>query len=42
MTYLFQAHSALLRFTVELSQLNLLLDYSSHDYSALLIVTYYA
>jgi len=29
-------------FTVELSQLILLLDYSSHDYSALLIVTHYA
>ena len=42
MTYLFQAQSALLRFTAELSQLNLLLDYSSHDYSALLIVTHYA
>jgi len=42
MTYLLQAQSALLRFTAELSQLNLLLDYSSHDYSALLIMTYYA
>jgi len=41
MTYLFQAQSALLRFTAELSQLNPLLDYSSHDYSALLIVTHY-
>ena len=42
MTYLFQAQSALLRFTAELSQLVLLLDYSSHDYSALLIMTHYA
>jgi len=41
MTHLLQAQSALLRFTAELSQLILLLDYSSHDYSALLIVTYY-
>jgi len=41
MTHLLQAQSALLRFTVELSQLILLLDYSSHDYSALLIMTYY-
>ena len=42
MTYLLQAQSALLRFTAELSQLVLLLDYSSHDYSALLIITHYA
>jgi len=42
MTQLLQAQSALLRFTVELSQLILLLDYSSHDYSALLIMTHYA
>ena len=42
MTYLLQAQSALLRFTVELSQLVLLLDYSSHNYSVLLIVTHYA
>jgi len=42
MTSLLQVQSALLRFTAELSQLNLLLDYSSHDYSALLIVTHYA
>jgi len=41
MTHLLQAQSALLRFTVELSQLILLLDYSSHDYSALPIVTHY-
>jgi len=41
MTYLLQAQSALLRFTAELSQLDLLLDYSSHDYSTLLIVTHY-
>jgi len=41
MTHLLQAQSALLRFTVELSQLILLSDYSSHDYSALLIMTYY-
>jgi len=41
MTYLLQAQSALLRFTAELSQLDLLLDYSSHDYSALLIMTHY-
>jgi len=42
MTQLLQAQSALLRFTVELSQLILLLDYSSHDYSALPIMTHYA
>jgi len=42
MTYLLQTQSALLRFTAELSQLILLLDYFSHDYSALLIVTHYA
>ena len=42
MTYLLQAQLALLRFTAELSQLILLLDYSSHDYSALLIMTHYA
>jgi len=41
MTYLLQAQSALLRFTAELSQLNPLLDYSSHDYSALLIMRHY-
>ena len=41
MIYLLQAQSVLLRFTTELSQPNLLLDYSSHDYSALLIMTYY-
>jgi len=42
MTHLLQVQSALLCFTVELSQLILLLDYSSYDYSALLIVTHYA
>ena len=41
MTYLLQAQSALLHFTAELSQLVPLLDYSSHNYSALLIVTHY-